>query len=73
VVRRIRGLDTCPDSVVLSDIPDIGQTVNDDITVFPTAGKFAFSGASTAEVERDIRRLAAAYTLETASRRIPHV
>jgi hypothetical protein len=72
VVKQIRGLDTCPDSVVLSDIPDIGQTINDDITVFPSAGKFAFAGASSAEVERDIRRLAAAYTLETVPRRIQH-
>ncbi|MFG2947052.1 ATP-grasp domain-containing protein [Streptomyces adustus] len=73
VVRRIRGLDTCPDSVVLSDIPGIGQTLNGDITVFPTAGKFAFCGASTAEVERDIRRLAASYALETVPRRTSHV
>jgi hypothetical protein len=73
VVKRIRGLDACPDSVVLSDIPGIGQTINDDITVFPSAGKFAFSGASSAEVEGDIRRLAAAYALETAPRSIPHI
>ncbi|MFE3492208.1 acetyl-CoA carboxylase biotin carboxylase subunit family protein [Streptomyces sp. NPDC059175] len=71
VVRRIRGLDTCPESVVLSDTPNIGQTLNDDITVFPTAGKFAFAGATTAEVERDIRHLAASYSLETTPRRIP--
>ncbi|MCF0091249.1 acetyl-CoA carboxylase biotin carboxylase subunit family protein [Micromonospora sp. MH99] len=65
VVKRIRGLDTCPDSVVLSEIPNIGQTLNDDITAFPSAGRFVLAGASTAEVERDIRHLAATYALET--------
>lgn len=73
VVKRIRGLDTCPDSVVLSDIPDIGQTINDDLVVFPNAGKFALSGASTEEVERDIRQLAASYSVETTPRSISHV
>lgn len=73
VVKRIRGLDACPDTVVLSDIPNIGQTINDDLAVFPSAGRFALSGASSAEIERDIRRLAAAYTVETTSRSIPHV
>ncbi|GAA0499236.1 MULTISPECIES: ATP-grasp domain-containing protein [Streptomyces] len=73
VVKRIRGLDVCPDSVVLSEIPDIGQTLNDDIAVFPNTGKFALAGASSAEVERDIRRLAAAYAVETTPRRTPHI
>ncbi|MEE4493221.1 ATP-grasp domain-containing protein [Streptomyces sp. BE230] len=71
VVKRIHGLDTCPDSVVLSEIPNIGQILNGDITAFPSAGKFVLSGASTAEVERDIRRLAAAYAVETAPRSTP--
>jgi hypothetical protein len=63
-VRRIHGLDTCPDSVVFSEIPSIAAELIPG-TFFAPASKFVFAGQSTASVEADIRTLMSNYALET--------
>jgi hypothetical protein len=63
-VKRIHGLDKCPDSVVLSDIPSIGQVLNEHPDVFVAAGKFVLTGPSTAAVERDIQTVIETYSLD---------
>ncbi|RII07916.1 Alanine-anticapsin ligase BacD [Streptomyces sp. YIM 130001] len=69
VVKRIQGLDTCPGSVVLSEIPDIGQELNDDITPFASSGKFVLAAGSSAAVEQDMRRLIKSYAVEVEMKR----
>jgi biotin carboxylase len=63
-VRRIHGLDKCPDSVVFSAIPSIASELRAE-GLYPTAGLFVFTGPSTASVEADIRTLASNYSVET--------
>lgn len=50
VVRRIRGLDRCPESVVWSDIPNIAQILEGGVGVYVSGGKFVLAGDSTESV-----------------------
>jgi hypothetical protein len=63
-VRRVHGLDACPDSVILSDVPNIAQTLNDDIGMFVASGKFALTGPDAASVERDMSAIVDSYSVE---------
>jgi hypothetical protein len=62
-VRRIHGLDRCPDSVVFSEIPSIGAVL-DPGTFYAAAGKFILIGSDTASVEADIEALMSNYRVE---------
>ncbi|MBF6195335.1 hypothetical protein [Nocardia implantans] len=66
VVKRIRGLDTCPDSVLSSEIPNIGQMLNGSLGVWPSSGKFMLAGPSTSAVEADMITIADSYRLDLA-------
>jgi biotin carboxylase len=63
-VRRIHGLDACPDSVILSSVPDIAQTLNDDIGMFVASGRFALAGPTAAAVERDMSTIVESYSVD---------
>lgn len=65
-VRRIHGLDTCPDSVVFSEIPSIAAQLSPD-GFYAAAGKFILAGPSTASVQADIEALMSSYAVETTA------
>jgi hypothetical protein len=65
-VRRIHGLDTCPDSVVFSEIPAIGAELTRG-GFYAAAGKFVLVGPSTLAVQADIETLIATYSVETVA------
>jgi hypothetical protein len=64
-VRGIYGIETCPESVVHSELPSIGQVLNEHDGVFLSSGKFIHVGKSTEAVYEDMRSLAASYGVNT--------
>jgi hypothetical protein len=65
-VRRIHGLDTCPDSVVFSEIPPIAAELVPG-AFYAAAGKFILTGPSTAAVQADVEALMSSYRVETTA------
>ncbi|MBF6228507.1 hypothetical protein IU470_25795 [Nocardia abscessus] len=66
VVKQIHGLDVLPDSVLSSDIPNIGQLLNGSVGVWPSSGKFMLAGPSTSAVEADMTAIADSYRVDLA-------
>ncbi|MEU1021170.1 hypothetical protein ABZ366_03480 [Streptomyces sp. NPDC005904] len=64
-VVAVTGLDELPSSVVAVDTPAVGDVLDADGRIWPTAGGFLVSGESTAAVEQDMTRIIHTYTLET--------
>lgn len=62
-VRRIRGLDSCPDSVVFSEIPSVGAKLSPG-GFYAAAGKFILAGPNTTSVQADIETLISTYAVE---------
>jgi hypothetical protein len=65
-VRRIHGLDRCPDSVVFSEIPSIASELVPG-AFYAAAGKFILAGPSTAAVQADVEALMSSYRVETTA------
>ncbi|WP_327320186.1 ATP-grasp domain-containing protein [Streptomyces sp. NBC_01235] len=63
-VKRIRGLDVCPDSVIYSEIPDIGKVFNRVPGFFVGSGLFILAGETTESIERDALGIIESYGIE---------
>jgi hypothetical protein len=63
-VKSIHGLDTCPDSVILSEIPNVGQVVNEHQGVFVGSGMFILAGESPDTIEQDMRKIIESYSVD---------
>jgi biotin carboxylase len=60
-LRGIRGLETLPNSIFYSELPNLGQRFNDHAMPFPSAGKFFVRAPSSDEVKADCAAIIATY------------
>jgi biotin carboxylase len=66
-VTKVFGLDKVPESVIMSEIPNIAQVLNDGIVVMPVAGRFYLVGENSAAVTADMQQIIASYSVEAVA------